>query len=55
MFTYISDPTPDELTSAIIRNPLTVTPNTTVMEVVAQMSGVRTVDNIRTKGIGVRI
>jgi len=43
MFIYASDPTPDELMSAIIRNPLTVTPNTTVMEVIAQMSGVRTV------------
>ncbi len=35
--------TPAELTSAIIRNPLMVAPDTTVMEAIAQMSGVRTI------------
>ncbi|MEZ2320072.1 MAG: PAS domain S-box protein [Microcoleus sp.] len=34
--------TQTELKSAIIRNPLTVSPDTTVMEAIAQMSGVRT-------------
>ncbi|MDD1425997.1 CBS domain-containing protein, partial [Dolichospermum sp. ST_sed9] len=43
MFIPTSDITQAELISAIIRNPLTVTPNTTVMEVIAQMSGGRTV------------
>jgi PAS domain S-box-containing protein len=35
--------TPAELTSAIVRNPLTLPPHVTVMEAIAQMSGVRTV------------
>jgi signal transduction histidine kinase/CheY-like chemotaxis protein/CBS domain-containing protein len=35
--------TQDELSSAIVRNPLMVTPETTVVEAIAQMSGIRTI------------
>jgi PAS domain S-box-containing protein len=35
--------TPAKLKSAIVRNPLIVTPDTTVMDAIAQMSGVRSV------------
>ncbi|MEA5577425.1 GAF domain-containing protein [Anabaena sp. UHCC 0451] len=43
MLISTSDPTQTKLMSAIIRQPLIVAANTTVMEVIAQMSGVRTV------------
>jgi CBS domain-containing protein len=35
--------TQGELSSAIVRNPLVVTPETTVVEAIAQMSGIRTI------------
>ncbi|MBD2295689.1 GAF domain-containing protein [Anabaena sphaerica FACHB-251] len=38
--------TPSELKSAIVLNPLIVTPDTTVMEAIAQMSGVRAVCSV---------
>ncbi|MEZ2234252.1 GAF domain-containing protein [Microcoleus sp.] len=43
MLTPATALTPVELTSAIVRNPLMVAPDTTVMEAIAQMSGVRTI------------
>ncbi|WP_341736594.1 GAF domain-containing protein [Microcoleus sp. CAWBG640] len=43
MLTPATALTPAELTSAIVRNPLMVAPDTTVMEAIAQMSGVRTI------------
>ena len=41
MFFPVSSLTQVELASAIVRNPLVVTPDTTVMEAIAQMSGMR--------------
>ncbi|MEE3717068.1 GAF domain-containing protein [Tumidithrix elongata RA019] len=43
MFTPVTAHTQDELTSAIVREPLVVAPDTTVMAAIAKMSGVRTV------------
>jgi CBS domain-containing protein len=41
MFIYTTSLAQVELTSAIVRNPLVVTPDTTLPEAIAQMSGVR--------------
>ena len=45
MLKLSTEMTPSELYSAIIRDPLIVTPDTTVMEAIAQMSGLRVVCN----------
>jgi signal transduction histidine kinase/CBS domain-containing protein len=43
MLTYPASLSRGELSSAIIRNPLVVNPGTTVIEAIAQMSGIRTI------------
>jgi signal transduction histidine kinase/CBS domain-containing protein len=43
MLTNPTSLTQGELSSAIVRNPLVVTPETTVVEAIAQMSGIRTI------------
>ncbi len=43
MFTRTTALTPSELKSAIVRDPLIVKPDTTVIEAIAQMSGMRAI------------